>query len=467
MVQKKIPLRQRLMNWAGEKVAMAMWAGRLRMVPQRETLAYARIQNLGSMRYNQHQPLIKPNPANLRKFAKTVYARRAINRIKNVVASLQWEIGPKHGATLSRELSRQIEVATACFSSPNHDDSMRTLLEQIVEDYLICGAGAVEVQLGSDPHRPLWMYPVDAMSIQVYPGWSGKANEARYVQSQGYGNVGGIGGIQLRNDELVYIRKDPTTDSPFGIGSLEVAFNSISRQLAVADFAGNLTGNQQPANLLIFKGAGSNDIDRLRNYWRNEVEGQGTTPILGGDGAQVEGLRGTTDDALFLKYQQFMLIEIATAFEISPHNLGKEEHDNRSTAEVAEDRDWQSAIAPCASNIAAYLTREVIQGKMGFSQLEFRFPGLKREDKLMLARVFRTLYEINAITPNQVCEEMGRDPIDSQWGDRVFADVEIAKVAARGVAQLEDKDLPNGGKAKSAEDPEDPPEPRHKVKPKQ
>ena len=36
--------------------------------------------------------------------------------------------------------------------------------------------------------RPLFMWPCDGLTIQIYPGWSGDPREIRYVQTVGYGN---------------------------------------------------------------------------------------------------------------------------------------------------------------------------------------------------------------------------------------------------------------------------------------
>lgn len=442
--QRKPTLMQRIGDWAGTKVATAIWAGRMRKSPQRESEAYAKLQSMGGSYggSNNGRPLAKPTPSNLRRFSRTPYARRAINRIKNAIVMLQWEIRPRTGVKMSGELKRQIEVATACFARPNQDDSFRTLLEQTIEDYLVAGAGTVEQEPGSDPMRPLWMWPVDALSIQVYPGWSGDRNEARYIQSIGYGNIGTNMGIPLRNDQLIYIKKDPSTNDPFGYGCLEVAFNSISRQLGVADYAGNVASNGQPANLLQFEDMDANTLDRFRDYWRNEIEGQGQTPLIGGKKANVLALRGADDAALYLGYQEFLLREIATAFELAPQNLGVEGDVNRNTSEVADDRDYDGAITPTATNIAAYFTREAIEGCLGFSQLEFGFLGLDREDELNLAQVYETEYKNNAATPNEYRARRGMAPLENQWGDMTSADVLIAVQAAKGVGQDLDADLP-------------------------
>jgi phage portal protein BeeE len=242
-------------------------AGRRPKEPARDTTQYARMMNIGGWQRMDKRPLIKPTPANLRMFGKTTYARRAIKRIKDPVANLQWEIAPKKDIELNSELQKQIDISTYCLQQPNHDDSFRSFSEQLLEDMLINGAGVYEHQLGADPRRPLWAWPVDSMSIQINASWDGRDSEPRYYQTLGYGNIGGVQGKALRNSELVYIRQDATTENPFGLGQLEVAFAAINRKLGVSDYAGKLASNAQPENMLVFPGMGNEQLLTLRQ-WR-------------------------------------------------------------------------------------------------------------------------------------------------------------------------------------------------------
>ncbi len=117
---------------------------------------------------------------------------------------------------------------------------------------------------------------------------------------------------------------------------------------------------------------------------------------------------------------------------------------NRNTSEVSEDRDWDQAIKPAAQAVQSHLTREALHGRLGFSQLVFRFVGLDREDEEATAKIFETYYKNNAITPNEHREAMGKPPLKSKFGDMTYADVEIAKDAARGAAQVLDNNLTKG-----------------------
>lgn len=427
---------------AFEGLKKALRVGRRKAEPQRDTVPFPQMQ-MGQRRPG-NRAAYKATPRNLRFFSRTPYARRAINAVKAPIAALDWEIVARRGITETPELKRQIETATYCFENPNRDDSWRSMIEQVVEDVLH-GAGAIETQMSGDPLRPLWLWPTDGLSIQVFPGWAGGADEARYAQSIGGPMTAGAKSIQLRDDELIYIRPNPTTSSPFGLGPLEVAFNSISRMLGVGEFAGNVTSNAKPSALLnLGEGVDSTTLAAFRAYWTAEVEGQGKMPILGMKGGGVEKLYADGDDGLYLKYQEFLKAEIAIAFDLSPQNLGVERDVNRSTGEVAEARDWDQAIAPRAAELASYLTRHALHRRLGFYQLELRFPGLKREDAKLDAEVFKLEYECNSITADEYRELRGRPPMEGPWGKMTYVDTQIALNAARGAGQVLDPELPKG-----------------------
>jgi len=417
--------------------------GRRRKEPERETMAFprgSRFGHMGNGRKGYTAP--KLTPANLRYFSHTPFARRAINAIKNPVSMLEWEIVPVQDAKGGRHLDQKIQTLTDCFERPNNDDSFRTLVEQVCEDILAVSAGAIEQQIGGNDARPLWMWPVDGQSIKIFAGWAGGRDEARYLQAIGNSHLSVEEGRPLRNDELIYIRPNPSTASPYGYGPLEVAFRSISRQLGAAEYAGNVASNAVPPHMIWLQGQGSDTLRQFREYWRDEIEGQGQTPIIGGDKeAKAVDLHGGDDSALYLKWQEFLIREIAAAFDISPQNLNLEADVNRNTSETAEDRDWAQAIVPMATQIEAHLTREAIHGRMGEPLLQFKFKGLERQDEKAEAERFQIYYQNNAVTPNEQRARLGQPPIESQWADMTYADVKIAQAAARGVKVLEDKQL--------------------------
>lgn len=430
----------------GDRARAMLFAARRRLQPKRQTQAYARLMNIGGQQYQRDRPLLKPTPSNLRNFARTPFARRAINTIKNPIAELRWDVRPKEGVTPSRVLDQQLRVVSDCLSRPNNDDSFTSFVEQEVSDLLICGAFAYEHSLSGDPTRPLWLWPTDSMSIQIFAGWDGNPKSTRYYQTLGASNVGGAQGLPIAAQDLVYGRGDPTTDTPFSWGALEIAFQTINRLLGVSAYAGNVASNATPSTLLNFGSAGKagqspalldpNKLRAFRDWWRNDIEGQGMTPITSFEAVQAVNLRGSDDKALFLEYQDMLKREIAAAFGISPMNLAIERDVNRDTAEVSYDRDWDGTIKPTAHLLRAHINRNSIEGRLGFSQIELSFPDIDREDEKANADIYKVEYESNATTPNQYRARKGLEPLESAWGDLTYADVQIAVKGAQGAKSM-------------------------------
>ena len=113
--------------------------------PGRRTTALPSIFNAyGPM--NDAMP--KPTPYNLRRFSETPIARRAINCIKDRIAGMRWRVQPRQGYSLEGIPfgAERVRILTSNFEAPNPDDSFRSLAEQVLEDIIVGGYGAIEVQ---------------------------------------------------------------------------------------------------------------------------------------------------------------------------------------------------------------------------------------------------------------------------------------------------------------------------------
>jgi hypothetical protein len=161
--------------------------------------------------------LPKPTAGNLRRFAETPVARRAINCIKDRIACMDWRIESCAASCADGESDRSARAAALvkALSAPNESDSFRTLIEQVIEDVLVGGFGAAEIDTG-DEAWPVRLYPVDGASIQVNAQWTGEANQPRYAQVTG--RLGKEAVVPLLDADLMYIRLNPRTHTVFGLG---------------------------------------------------------------------------------------------------------------------------------------------------------------------------------------------------------------------------------------------------------
>lgn len=367
--------------------------------------------------FNSYGPLNdampKPTPYNLRRFSEIPIARRAINCIKDRIAGMRWRVQPRQG--YSQEAipngAERVRLLTDNFQAPNPDDSFRSLAEQVLEDIIVGGYGAIEVQATGDAARPLVLWPVDGASIRMNLDWDGSPTSQRYMQVND--QSGAKSQIKLDDDELIYIRLNPRTHTPFGLGRLEVAFETITSFMGAHRYASRLASNSVVQYALWLQDLTPEHHERLIRWWQDEIEGTGKVPIISAE-SKPEVLRfgGGTDADLRLQWQEFLLRVVADAFDLPPFYLGVERDVNRSTAEEYNDLAFRQAIVPTARLLAESLTRDAIAKKLGWNDLEFVFAELDTTDPMEEVQIQQILVQMGVLTVNEVRRMRGLGDVE-------------------------------------------------------
>jgi len=350
--------------------------------------------------------LPKKTPEALRRFAETPIARKAINTIKDRVAGMNWRIQPRRGRLLDEEMQQRIQVLTETLEQPNPDDSFRSFAEQVLEDIIVGGYGAVELRLTGDNQRPLALYPVDGATIQMRADWNGEPEATRYVQMTSA--VGTAQKIELNDNELSYIRLNARSYTPFGLGRLEVAFETIHEFLGAHRFAAKLASNSVVQYALWMQEMDPSQHERLIRWWQDEIEGTGRVPILTAENKpEVLRFGVGTDADLRLAWQEFLIRVIASAFDLPPLFLGVEVDVNRSTAQQLADSAFRTAIVPTARLLAEHITRDAIAKRLGWDDLEFVFLDLDATDPMEQAQIDQILLSSGVLTVNEARSARG------------------------------------------------------------
>jgi phage portal protein BeeE len=358
--------------------------------------------------------LPKVTPANLRRFAETPVARRAINVIKDRVASLDWQVRLKRDVVAGsvENADEKLRALRGALEQPNGSDSFRTLLEQVLEDALVGGFGAVEMELTGEARRPFQLWAVDGATIQVNTQWDGSPSGDRYAQVTGLSGSGGK--ILLADDELMYLRMNPRTHTPFGLGPLEVAFETVNSFLGAHRFAGKLASNAVMQYALWMNQTTPAEHDRLLRWWQDEIEGTGRVPILSTEQQpQVLRFAQGTDADLRLSWQEFLIRMVANAFGLPPMVLGLEQDVNQSTANAQSDEMFRSAVVPLARLVTEHITRDLFGKRLGWDEFEFVFNELEAPDELALVQIQIQLLGAGVLTVEEVRAMRGLPPLSA------------------------------------------------------
>ena len=101
--------------------------------------------------------------------------RRAINVIKDRIAAMDWQVRVRRGA-LPEDVAfagRKLRALRRTLEEPNPADTFRTLMEQVIEDALTGGFGAIEMEPTGDAELLAMLWPVDGASIRINAKWDG------------------------------------------------------------------------------------------------------------------------------------------------------------------------------------------------------------------------------------------------------------------------------------------------------
>jgi HK97 family phage portal protein len=379
------------------------------------------------------QNLPKPAPINLRRFAETPVVRRAINVIKDRIAAMDWQVRVRRGVRMEEigYAARKLRALRRTLEEPNAADNFRTLMEQAIEDALTGGFGAIEMEATGDPERPAMLWAVDGASIRINPKWDGQEDTPRYAQAMPGQTAAQE--IDLLDRQLMYIRMNPRSFTPFGLGPLEVAFETVNQFLSAHRFAGKLAANSVAQYALWLSETTPAQHDRLIRWWQDEIEGTGRVPILSTE-QKPEVLRFAqgTDADLRLGWQEFLIRMVANAFGLPPLMLGLEADVNQSTASEMADEAFRGAISPLAVLLAGHITRDLFGKCIGWREFEFVFNELSARDEETELQVQVQLLKAGVLTVDEVRAMRGLTPLGQTAAQQVSesADQDASELAS-------------------------------------
>ena len=393
---------------------------------ERKTLALPSI--LSPIQFpGRHLP--KPTPVNLRRFAETPVVRRAINVIKDRIAAMDWQVRVRRGVGPAdvTEVAKKLTALRRTLEEPNAVDSFRTLIEQVIEDALTGGFGAIEMEPTGDAARPAMLWAVDGASIRINARWDGQEETPRYAQALP-GQLESSA-VELLDSQLMYVRMNPRSFTPFGLGPLEVAFETVNQFLSAHRFAGKLAANTVAQYALWLNEATPAQHDRLIRWWQDEIEGTGRVPLISTE-QKPEVLRFAqgTDADMRLAWQEFLIRMVANAFGLPPLMLGLEADVNQSTASEMADEAFRGAISPLAMLLAGHITRDLFGKCIGWREFEFVFNDLNARDEETELAVQVQLLQAGVLTVNEVRAMRGMGPLGQNGA------VQLAGEAAGGQA---------------------------------
>jgi HK97 family phage portal protein len=382
--------------------------------PTAETSAADTFSPLSKMlprRYRTYG-LNKNKQKQLRNLSRNGIVRRGIERIKRGVLSLDYQLTPI--GKVSNKQMEQIKLRVDnVLQSPNIIHNYEAFFDMILEDLITLDAGVFNIVKGGNPMRPIFLYPVDATTIEILQPYDFTNPDGdRYVQRVAWQ----YNEKTFSTNDMAYLQINHFTDNCYGLSAVEKLWRYLNYFMDALDNAADIASADTPKFLIAIKDAESGKLKEFRVYMQNEIEGTGHIPIVGGD-VDSKQIGAISADSLFLEWQKFLLTLVAKCFDLPESFFISADVNDRNNLSEVEQQVLMEAIKPYAKVIERAINVHVLQA-MGIYNVkfEFKFEQTETEKKAKEDRVGNK-YLRGIITRNQALEELGYPKSDSKYAD--------------------------------------------------
>lgn len=196
-----------------------------------------------------------------------------------------------------------------------------------------------------------------------------------------------------------------------------------------AHAAGFFKGGGNAAGILTIDGARVNAEQKNQNYeeWKRRTDPTTGSPngivILEGN-MKYQTLTINPKDAQLLESRQFNVVDICRFFSVSPVKAFDLREANYSTVEATQLAFLTDTAAPILTKIELELNRKLFKkSEKGRVKSEFNTSGFLRADKSAQGTYLNQMFQIGAMTPNEIRRENNLPKVE--YGDNAFVQVNI------------------------------------------
>jgi HK97 family phage portal protein len=125
------------------------------------------------------------------------------------------------------------------------------------------------------------------------------------------------------------------------------------------------------------------------------------------------------NDAQFLETRQFQVREIARIYRVPPHMLADMEKGASFKSIEQQSIDYVvKTLRPWLVRIEQVLNDKLISSRNSKNYIEFNVEGLLRGDSQARSEYYKNMFEVGAMSPNDILEKENRNPVEG--GDQRF-----------------------------------------------
>jgi len=340
--------------------------------------------------------------------------RACINRRKREVEGVKWWIGPIDEEEKGTKYQKQIEQVTEFFETPGGKfANFREFTNEIVEDLLVFDGATIwkDKARGGDL---LKLITVDTSTIRLRVMEDGSTPEPPKKAYEQW--IRGSKVAAFTADRICYLMMNPRSNTPYGLSPIESLIIGIDAALRSQLYNLSLLteGNVPEGFLSVPEIWTPKQIEEFQLYFDTLIAGnprrqQKIKLIPGGTGVGYTPTK-KSEDMKFLEYEKWLLLKVCALYNIPPNEIGYTDKIPKASAEVQSEIAMKFGLRPTLMALKECFD-SIIKDDFGYSDIEFKWQSLDKEDRAMDAEINERYINIGVKSVDEVRQENDLDAI--------------------------------------------------------
>ena len=330
--------------------------------------------------------------------------REVIERRKNEVAKLPWDVVARKGMRVSED---QIVAVRDALRYPDGESPFTAWQNALLEDMLVIDAATV-YPWPARSGRIVRFVAIDGATINVLIDEYGRIPDPPDPAYQQV--IQGMPYEFFARDELVYMPRNVRTGSPYGFSPVEQLVTSvaIALKLETRQLYYYTEGSVPDALIGVPESWSGKQLAQFQAYWDNLMRGN---LYLRSGG--VRFVPGGMREVAFKDYKfdveqwEWLARMICAAFHVNPQPYVRS--NNRATAETAQAEQMQEGLEPTKIWWKALMDL-LIERYLGQTNLEWVWKDVRDADVVEQANADASDIQAGIKAPNEVRAARGMDP---------------------------------------------------------
>jgi len=334
--------------------------------------------------------------------------RICINTIKKAVSQAGWAIVPRKLYIDTYDKTHIVEASKFFELVNTQGDNLRSLLDALVEDILVCDAGVTE-KIPNPKGETVELTSADGATFRPL------INK--------YGEIGGYVQVienkvvaEFKPNEIIYIMMNPQNDIRyygFGRSCIEEILLTVQASLNADLYNAKMFGNDNiPPGILDLGNMNTEEAQGFIALWNATVVNntQKLKFVWGSDNPKkYTSFNGSNKDMQYMKYVDWLSRLKLAAFGLTSLDANITGDVNRATSITQAQLTQARGVANMFALIEDYFNREILVPK-GWTDVEFKFERLSdMNSKLQQAQIDQIYVNIGVIPPEDVAKREGFD----------------------------------------------------------